>query len=117
MAPRQFTAPTRSPASSTFFYYTNSVGLRSGEVTETQTWDHPMIWASGKDGSKLARAMIRPKSWSLPISTIGPPSTAGTVTLAVTRSWVCFLEELIIAARISLVRLAEEIHSRAVHFA
>ncbi len=83
----------------------------------TQTWDHPMTWASGKDGSKPARAMTRPISWSLPTSTIGPPSTVATVTLAVTPTWVCFLEDLIIAARISLVPLIGGIHSRAVHFA
>src|SRR5947207_14743830 len=34
----------------------------------TRTWEPPMIWASGKHGSKPAQAMIRLISSSLPIS-------------------------------------------------
>jgi outer membrane receptor for ferrienterochelin and colicin len=77
-------------------------GLEIGGSYGNTNLAPPTIWASGRDGSKLARAMTRLRSWSLPISTTGPPSTAATVTLVVTRSWVCFSEALITAARISL---------------
>jgi iron complex outermembrane receptor protein len=38
-------------------------GLEIGGSYGTQTWELPMTWVSGKDGSKLALEMTRPISW------------------------------------------------------
>ena len=62
--------------------------------------------ASWRVGSKPAREMTRPISWSLPIFTIALPFTVATATLKVTRSrfpWV----GLIFAAGFSLARIGE----------
>ena len=45
-----------------------------------------MMRVSWKAGSKPAREMTRPISWSLPIFTIALPFTVATATLTVTRS-------------------------------
>src|SRR6516162_1624441 len=79
-------ALTRSPAWLTSFCSTNSVDWRSGAVMETQTWERPMTWASGKHGSKPVQEMIRPRLWSLPIFGNGPvASSVVTGTCRLTR--------------------------------
>jgi iron complex outermembrane receptor protein len=47
-----------------FFCYTSFGGWKSGAVTGTQIWEHPMKWASGRLGLKRARVMTRQILWS-----------------------------------------------------
>ena len=61
-------------------------GLEIGGSYGNTNWVPPTMRVSWRLGSKPGREMTRPISWSLPIFTIGPPSTVATATLPVTRT-------------------------------
>ena len=75
-------ARTLSQAWPTSSWSTNSVVWRLGALTETLMRERPTRWASGRHGSKPARAMIRLTLWSLPIS-----GSVLTVSLAETATF------------------------------
>src|SRR3954452_12218702 len=68
MARRPFMDRTQLRVWSTSSWSTNSVAWRLGALTEIQTWERPMKWASGRHGSKPAPETTKLILWSLPTS-------------------------------------------------
>src|SRR6266508_5778808 len=113
MAPRRYTAPMRSPAWLTSFWFTNSVDWKSGAVTGTQTWERPTTWVSGRHGSKPAREMIKPRLWPLPISGNGRAACLVVIEIFPVTRFKFPGEDSIFAAGLHLASLESSVYYHA----